>query len=615
MSRTLTRSWVWRFDSPPEAIWPLLADTARFNEAAGLPKHEVTEQPRPDGSVLYTAAAKAGPFHLNWRERPVNWVTNRWFEHCRDFTSGPLDTLCAHFTLTPTENGCRGDYTLTAAPANALGWAMLHTRFFESAGRSFAALAENAQAFARGERETAFDYRPPRPAAGVPERLTRLVRQIEDSGHGHGLAQRLADHVLTAQEVDLSQIRPLRLARLWRVAERQAIELCLEATRAGLLDLRWDLLCPRCRIAKAVVGSLDALPDGAHCGTCNIDYEQDFSKNVELSFRPAESVRPIGFGEYCLFGPMSTPHIRIHLTLPPGASRELTFETAPGRYRLRTLEPGPEAEVDWPDGQQVGGGFPEVIAAPDAIRAGAPAEPGRARLTNASKRALTLIVEERHWVRDALTADRVTALQAFRDLFSDQVLRPGDEVAVRRIALMFTDLRDSTALYGRVGDAGAYQLVRDHFAFLASIVRTHDGAIVKTIGDAIMAAFSEPAQALAAGRAIQGEIARFNDRHPDSPIAIKLGLHEGPCIAVTLNDRLDYFGTTVNLAARLQSESRGGDIVLSADMAAAPGVAALLGGSPTSRETARLKGFEAPVAFLRLTGPEVSAQGRLGKMT
>jgi len=619
MKRALTRSWVWTFDSPPEEIWPLLADTARFNEAAGLPKHQIEEQPCPDGSVLYTARAKMGPFQLNWRERPVNWVTNQWFEHCRDFTSGPLASLCATFALTPTEGGCRGDYSVTAAPANALGWVMLRTRFFESAGRSFAALAENAQAFARGERETAFDYRPPKPAAGVPERLARLARRIEESGHGHGLAQHLADHVLSAQEVDLSQIRPLRLARLWGVAPRQAIELCLEATRAGLLDLRWDLLCPRCRIAKAVVGSLDALPDGAHCGTCNIDYEQDFSRNVELSFRPAESVRPITFGEYCLFGPMSTPHIRVHLTLPPGTSRELTFDAAPGPYRLRTLEPGPEADIDWPDEHQDGGGFPEVIAEPNGIRAGKPSAPGEVRLTNAGERELTLIVEERHWVRDALTADRVTALQAFRDLFSDQVLRPGDEVAVRRIALMFTDLRDSTALYSHVGDASAYQLVRDHFAFLASIVRAHDGAIVKTIGDAIMAAFSEPAQAFAAGRAIQGEIARFNREHPETPIVIKLGLHEGPCIAVTLNDRLDYFGSTVNLAARLQSQSRGGDIVLSADMAADPTVAALLEalppGLPLRRETARLKGFEAPVAFLRLTLPGTAVGAAVGAVT
>ena len=83
-------AWNWSFDAPPETIWPILSDTARFNEAAGLPKREITETPQDDGSVLYTAEAKQGPFHMAWREEPVNWIANRWFEHRRHFTRGPF---------------------------------------------------------------------------------------------------------------------------------------------------------------------------------------------------------------------------------------------------------------------------------------------------------------------------------------------------------------------------------------------------------------------------------------------------------------------------------------------------------------------------------------------
>src|SRR5262249_54058128 len=150
----------------------------------------------------------------------------------------------------------------------------------------------------------------------------------------------------------------------------------------------------------------------------------------------------------------------------------------------------------------------------------------------------------------ALTADRVAALQAFRDLFSDEVLRPGDEVAIRRVTLLFSDLKGSTALYEAMGDAAAYHLVREHFAYLAEIVREHEGGIVKTIGDAVMAAFHDPLRGLQAAIAMQRRVAGFNARSR-APIVLKLGLHDGPCIAVTLNDRLDYFGGTVNLAARL----------------------------------------------------------------
>ena len=595
MGKLLSRSWTWQFDTPPETIWPLLADTARFNEAAKLPVHEIEERPQPDGSVHYFGHARKGPVTLTWQEKPVNWIRDQWFEHCRTFSKGPLESLCASLHLSPEGDGCRGDYRIDAAGANLVGEVILRTGFFDSAGRTFAKLAETARACARGERTTPFDYEPPAPSAETLSRLERMAAQIEASGHGFGHAPRLGEHLLTAQEVDLTQIRPLRLARQWQIPERDAIELCLEATRAGMLELRWDLLCPRCRIAKAVVGALDALPAGAHCGTCNIDYDRDFARNVELSFRPDPSLRPLSTGEYCLFGPMSTPHIAVHLTLEAGAERILTGRLAPGPYRARTLEPGPELDFDWP-----GGGFPEVAAEPEAMRLGPPAAPGELRLANRSDRRLTLVIEERRWVEDALTADRVTSLQTFRDLFSDQVLRPGDEVAISRVALLFTDLRGSTALYGAIGDAAAYHLVREHFAYLAGIVRQHDGAVVKTIGDAIMAAFQNPADALGAALEIQRGIADFNAGQDQAQLVIKLGLHEGPCIAVTLNDRLDYFGSTVNMAARLQGQSRGGDIVLSREMAEDPAVAELAAGLEPRPDQARLKGFEEPVSFYRL---------------
>jgi class 3 adenylate cyclase len=429
-----------------------------------------------------------------------------------------------------------------------------------------------------------------------------MVRRLEATPHGHGLAGRLAELVLCAQEVDLWHIRPLRLARAWGRPEREVIELCLQAVRAGLLDLQWSLLCPRCRVAKANVGNLDQLPRGAHCGTCNIDYEREFSRNVEASFRPAAAIRPIAGGEYCLFGPMSTPHIKVHVTVDAGATRVLDARLPHGSYRLRTLEPGGELDVEWR-----ARGFPAVIVEPDErVSAGPAPAPGKLALCNRAARPLTFVIEEREWVRDALSADRLSATQAFRDLFSDQVLRPGDEVSIGNVALMFSDLKGSTALYETIGSAPAYRLVRDHFALLAAVVREHNGSVVKTIGDAVMAAFADPVDAVAAALAVQARLDEFN-RGAGPAITIKLGVHCGPCIAVTLNDRLDYFGSTVNMAARLQSESVGGDIVLSAEVLADPRVRALLRGQTQVEESAALKGFGQRVAFYRLISPVPAA--------
>ncbi|HEX6120869.1 MAG TPA: adenylate/guanylate cyclase domain-containing protein, partial [Dongiaceae bacterium] len=484
----------------------------------------------------------------------------------------------------------------TIEPANLLGRLMIG-RMLASTRATFGRLAEEAAAFVAGQRTEPFTYRAPVASAEVGRRVDAIVAEIEATPNGHGLARKLADHILNAQEVDLWRVRPLALARAWACPPLHAIEACLQAVRAGLMQLRWDLLCPRCRVAKGWSGGLDRLPQGAHCSSCNIDYDRDFSRNVEASFHPAPAVRPLESGEYCMWGPMSVPHVKAQILLQPGETRELAAMLPFGPYRFRTLEPGPEADLDWRSG-----GLPELILDDGAVAAGAPANPGTLRLANRAKRPLVAIIEDRSWVADALTADRVTALQAFRDLFSDDVLRPGDEVAVGHVALLFSDLKGSTALYQSIGDASAYHLVRDHFAFMAKVIRDHEGAVVKTIGDAVMAAFVSPAQAVAAAIEIQRQVVAFNNKEGGAgpPLVIKLGVHGGPTIAVTLNDRLDYFGSTVNMAARLQGESQGGDIVLSPEIAEDVSVAQVLAGMQVARDQARLKGFDQPTKFLRL---------------
>ena len=589
--------WVWRFEQPPDRVWPILADTTRFNEAADIQKHRIAEVAQDDGSVHYLATLKVGPFTIRWREVPVEWVTEQRFRHCREFANGPFRSLCATLEMAPENGGCRVDYTLEAIPANPLGRLLLRLGFMRRVGRTFTRLAETVRGHLAGVQERPYEAAAPRLAPGAERRIAVLVDRIEASPNGHGLARRLADHLLGAQESELIRVRPRALARLWQADERPVTECCLEAAKAGLLEMRWDLLCPRCQGAKETVASLDRLPRGAHCPSCNIDYERDFSRNVELTFHPSPSVRPIVEGEFCLFGPMTTPHVKVQQTLAAGQSVELSAALAFGDYRLRLLHPGGECDVAWS-----GGGFPEVIAAGEAVRAGPPAPAGRVRMANRGGRALTLLIESRAWASGALTADRVTAMQAFRDLFSDAVLRPGDEVGIAHITLMFTDLKGSTAMYSRAGDAGAYHRVREHFAYLGMAVRENNGTVVKTIGDAVMAAFADPADGVRAALAIQRNAAAFNANAAEEPLVIKLGLHAGPCIAVTLNERLDYFGSTVNLAARLQGESAGNDIVLLCDLADDPEVGDLLRDLAVNDEVASIRGFPEPVPFRRLAG-------------
>ena len=599
-----THTWTEHFDSPPEAIWPVMADTARYNEAAGLPKHDIEEIPRPDGSVRYIGRARMGPFALEWDDGPANWVDGQWFRHHRVFRRGPLKFLCATFRLQGEGEGSRGDYTLEAEPATPVGRLILATGFFPSAERTFRRMAGNARDFAAGRRKTEFEVPPPRLPPDAEARAAAAVGRIEATNHGHGLAQPLADWVLTRQEVDVWTIRPLKLARTWGVPERHIIEACLEAVKQGLLRLRWDLLCPRCQVGKLSVPAMDQLPTGAHCASCNIDYGRDYTKNLEAAFHPATVIRPLESGDYCLYGPMSTPHVLLQRTVAPGETIDEALAPPPSIYRLRTLEPIGDSLVHWDDD----GGFPESVADGEMVTAGPPSPKGCVRLRNRTDRPLTFVIEERQWARDALTAHRVTTLQAFRDLFNDDVLRPGDDVEIDNVTLMFTDLLGSTSLYERVGDAAVYALVREHYAVIGKAVRESDGSIVKTIGDAVMGAFRDPADAFRCAVRLHADFAAHNAASGREPVVIRVGLHRGRCISVTLNNRLDYYGTAPNLAARLEGQGKGGDVILSREVAQDPAVAALLADYNPIEEESMLKGFDRLVAFLRITPEDLAAR-------
>jgi class 3 adenylate cyclase len=191
----------------------------------------------------------------------------------------------------------------------------------------------------------------------------------------------------------------------------------------------------------------------------------------------------------------------------------------------------------------------------------------------------------------------------FQRLFPQQRLLPDESLDVTRAALLFTDLAGSTAIYARRGDPRAYFLVRLHFDELFRVADAGGGLMVKTIGDAVMAAFATPAACLRTALEMQAAVAALNSRAGlggDERLILKVGLHCGPCLAVTLNDRPDYFGGTVNIAARVQGLSQGGDVLLTEAIRSDPEAGAILGSRPLESARVQLKGIDEPVLVHRL---------------
>ena len=186
--------------------------------------------------------------------------------------------------------------------------------------------------------------------------------------------------------------------------------------------------------------------------------------------------------------------------------------------------------------------------------------------------------------------------------FSAGHLRHGMGLKVGRVALLFSDLSASTALYAREGDAAAFDLVQAHFELLRASIEGHDGAVVKTIGDAVMAAFVDERSAVRAAVAMQKAFPGFRAGQPASDeVFLKVGVYAGPCYAVSANGILDYFGQTVNVAARLQGQAEAAELVLPADLAADLGAEGLFSGQRVSAPfRAMLKGVAEPISLVRV---------------
>jgi class 3 adenylate cyclase len=210
----------------------------------------------------------------------------------------------------------------------------------------------------------------------------------------------------------------------------------------------------------------------------------------------------------------------------------------------------------------------------------------------------------RHEWRTPATVRGVEVLNhpVFRDIFGNDTLSLDQSLEISSATVLFTDVTGSTALYEALGDARAYRLIRDHFDAVFSAITVHEGVPIKTIGDAVMGVFAYEAAAVRAAFAMSDALATSDARRGDGyDLRLKVGIHRGPVIVVTLNNRLDYFGRTVNIASRVQSLSGPNEVSMVKSVLQAPGVKRALREriSKVARVRAQLKGIDGSVEVYR----------------
>lgn len=559
--------FIYEFDCTPEQLWPYLADTSAFSEAMRMP--EVSYEDAEGGRRI--GRSTTGGFISEWVEPAWEWEFGRTFRFTRLFHQGALRYNRVRYRLQPLPAGRTRVY--------------IHIGFIGrgTQGRFAVWMTERMIARRHGDvakrlAEAIKTGQPFVPRVGEQDlestansRLIQGQTALARYDVDEEVAAKLVRHLAEGQDDELEKIRVLVLARTWNVEVGTLLDVCLAATKVGLLRLSWDIVCPHCRGSRNELAHLGDLLETAACEPCGIEFGATGAESIEVAFRVHQSIRVIEKRMYCSAEVAGKPHIVVQRLVEGGQSEMATPQLAPGRYRLRTRG---EMGYRLLDVEATGSGGEVFVWAydksEDHARVG---EQATFQLVNDSDEPRLFVIEHHAVDRDALRPVELFSNQSFRELFSEQAIATNIQLDVGMQTIVFTDIVGSTAFYERAGDADAFAAVRSHFVEIYGVVRRFHGAVVKTIGDAAMAAFGNPRDALACAIEIQR---LFPASRADSPIRLRTSLHHGPCIAVNLNAGVDYFGRTVNLAAKLQAIAAAHQIVCTREVVEDPEVRAWL---------------------------------------
>jgi class 3 adenylate cyclase len=578
------------FDVEREALWRYVADTDWINRHSGLPPIGARIEAQRDGSTKRYARFWSGPFTNEWEELPTLWRAPEFYEIERRYTRGvprrfvnrtSLESLGPSRTKVVSE--------IEVEPRNFLMGLVLPLVMMQGkigADRAFALAAKLAVRGSGDDRIRGSNAFAGLAAGGISQpAIAALDRLLAESDEGQ-----------------LATIRPYEVADRYGIPRREMLRACLAATRAGLFNLRWDVICPSCRGNSNSFDSLAEMRGDLHCANCNVPYGPQFDRSVEVTFNARPMGRGIDVPLFCIASPHRSSHVLAQTPLPAHGRETLRVTLEPGTYDINAvgiaLTPFIAGGDDRSPAQATVADarvdFPHEIAAGEATVA----------VSNTLDRPAIVRIENGRWPDTIATAASVTALQEFRDMFSSEVLAPGLELGVESMAILFTDLLGSTAMYSKAGDAPAFRIVTDHFTRLRPIIEAGEGAIVKTIGDAVMAVFSSPGRCLAA--ALQMDDAVRDLEHDGVPLRLRVGFAIGPCIAMRANEKIDYFGTTVNLAARLEAKAGAGEVTMTRNAAERDDVREILraSGRDTTVERLPVKGFAADVEVVRVLAPK-----------
>jgi adenylate cyclase len=616
---------------PAAALFGIFSDTNRFDRISGVSPSTYTFElldPTDPTSRTRIGHAKQGAIPLHFAEEGEYWCDTylrgeRQFRHgfARLFRRAFLEVKCKPRGDDETDVSLRVGFE-----PNWFGWllvpyvlivnALVLRRYLRSVQQvlmtpAIAAPADQPPAVqARyllgayyGEQTRAAGRRT-RVSPAFDERVERFRTSPVDAG----LRDKLIELLRGAPDEAVMQIHPLELATRWQADGRELIRTFLHGTRAGLFDLEWQVDCPTCLVGVDATPRLDQLRGRIHCDECDISFDVDFDSHVHATFTVNPAVREVRRVVYCATSPYFRPHLQGYARIDRGETRELG-PLPDGDVLVRARGAGRSLTIP----RSTGGGI-AVEYVDDGFRSTTDEVSERMlRVTNHSDRPIRLMVERAGWASPRARGSLIMTIPGFVDLFGTDAPAAGLAMEVGRIAVLFTDLVGSVELYNRVGDAKAFALVQQHWRDVAKIVVERRGSVIKTLGDGVFAAFVELDDAIFAALDIMAAAEQLSKQHGIA-FAIRAGCHEGACFIVRANERVDLFGSTVNLAARLSAISGGQQLALLATLAETRREALVAAGHDVERTTSTIKGLPGELSVALVTRKTSAELPRLTRL-
>lgn len=553
-------SWDWRLRSQPREIWPFITDTNRLFKDVKQPSiRQAHLSQSVDPEFIQLSYNGINRYEV-WEEAPYEWEYPYRFGVKRCYRSGPYKSLRIQVDLHPSEQGSRLQISFWINPRSnilslfaTLKLKMLLRNRIKKRIRSYDKLASHGKMLYQNERTK-------RLVRGGEKRLNEIKKELASRQIDAEIAEKLIDFISRADDLELRRIRPYKLADHWNYSRRQVLEVFVYAAKLDLLNFNWDLHCPKCRKIRGSVKTLNQVHERIYCEECEQEFKVDFNKTIQLRFTPHPLIRKINDKQYCLRGPQTKSHIFIQQYLNPGEKKYLKTQLPEGIYTLRSSQSGGTATIRI---SEKGSSTIYVELRTEGLRGeevDIACDPNLT-LKNSSSKAQLVTLERKSWEDTGASAAEITSSQLFRDLFTKEVLSKGEKISADNLTLMFTDLFDSAGMYNEEGDDKAVGQVIHHFEVLEQAIAGEGGAVVKTIGDSVMAVFCKPEHALKAYLRAKNMISE-DDRFMND-FQMKAGIHQGSCVAVNLNNRIDYFGSTVNIASRFVDCASENEVVIS----------------------------------------------------